>query len=102
MSFDLGLEHFCPWPQEGLSSESRPRIVFVSLVLASSLVSSTPLLSDYLTAAFTYPHPLFLGFGDKMYSFSSPAPERNMLGRSFLKIHAKNKIGEIFFISTIF
>ena len=38
-----------------------------------------------LTTALTYPHPLFLGLGDKIYNFSSPAPERNMLGRSFLK-----------------
>ena len=42
----LGLEHSCPWPREGLSSErlslALPRIFFVSLALASSLVSSTP------------------------------------------------------------
>ena len=34
VSLVLGLEHFCPW--------SRPRIFFVSLALASSLVSLTP------------------------------------------------------------
>ena len=55
MVLGLGLEHSCPWPQEGLSSEglslTRPRIFFVSL--ASSLGSSTPsllfisLLPDY-------------------------------------------------------
>ena len=63
----LGLEHSCPWPRECLSSERLssalasdffcvlglglgfflcswpwPRIFFVSLALASSLVSSTP------------------------------------------------------------
>ena len=32
----LGLEHFCPWPRECLSSER------LSLALASSLMSSTP------------------------------------------------------------
>ena len=32
----LGLEHFCPWPREGLSS------VGLSLALASSLLSLTP------------------------------------------------------------
>ena len=36
MSLGLGLEHSCPWPREGLSSER------LSLALASSLVSSTP------------------------------------------------------------
>ena len=42
----LVLEHSCPWPREGLSSErlSLASDFFVSLVLAlaSSLVSSTP------------------------------------------------------------
>ena len=40
----LGLEHFCPWPRECLSSErlSLALDFFVSLALASSLVSSTP------------------------------------------------------------
>ena len=45
----LGLEHSCPWPRECLSSErlSLALDFFVSLALASSLVSSTPpLLSD--------------------------------------------------------
>ena len=34
LGLGLGLEHSCPWPW--------PRIFFVSLALASSLVSSTP------------------------------------------------------------
>ena len=40
----LGLEHSCPWPREFLSSErlSLASNVFVSLALASSLVSSSP------------------------------------------------------------
>ena len=40
----LGLEHSCPWPRERLSSErlSLALDFFVSLALASSLVSSTP------------------------------------------------------------
>ena len=40
----LGLEHFCPWPRLGLSSEglSLASDLFVSLALVSSLVSSTP------------------------------------------------------------
>ena len=42
----LGLEHSCSWPRECLSSERLswpwPWIFFVSLALASSLVSSTP------------------------------------------------------------
>ena len=46
VSLVLGLEHSCPWPQEGLSSErlSLASDFFVSeaLGLASSLVSSTP------------------------------------------------------------
>ena len=41
----LGLEHSCPWPQESLSSERLSLALasdfFVSLALASSLVSST-------------------------------------------------------------
>ena len=44
----LGLEHSCPWPREGLSSERLSLAMasnfFVSLALASSLVSSTPSL----------------------------------------------------------
>ena len=40
----LGLEHFCPWPREGLSSERLSLALasdfFVSLALASILVSS--------------------------------------------------------------
>ena len=41
-----GLEHFCSWPQECLSSDgvSLSSDFFVSLALASSLVSSTPSL----------------------------------------------------------
>ena len=44
VSLVLGLEHSCPWPRECLSSKGCPwpRIFFVSLALASSLVSSTP------------------------------------------------------------
>ena len=40
----LGLEHSCLWPRECLSSEklSLASDFFVSLALASSLVSSTP------------------------------------------------------------
>ena len=44
--FGLGLEHSCPWPRECLSSERLSLALasdfFVSLALASSLVSSTP------------------------------------------------------------
>ena len=44
VSLVLGLEHSCPWPRECLSSKrlSLALDFFVSLVLASSLVSSTP------------------------------------------------------------
>ena len=38
----LGLEHFCPWPQEGLSSEGLFLASDFFVSLASSLVSSTP------------------------------------------------------------
>ena len=42
----LGLEHSCPWPRQGLSSErlslALDFFVSLALVLASSLVSSTP------------------------------------------------------------
>ena len=42
----LGHEHSCPWPRESLSSERLSLALasdfFVSLALASSLVSSTP------------------------------------------------------------
>ena len=41
----LGLEHSCPWPRECLSSEWLSLALdffFVSLALASNLVSSTP------------------------------------------------------------
>ena len=42
----LGLEHSCPWPREGLSSERLSLTLasdfFVSMALASSLLSSTP------------------------------------------------------------
>ena len=48
----LGLEHFCPWPRECLSSERLSLALasdfFVSLALASSLVSSTPPLVSWL------------------------------------------------------
>ena len=46
VSLVLGFEHSCPWPREGLSSERLSLALasdfFVSLALASSLVSSTP------------------------------------------------------------
>ena len=48
----LGLEHSCPWPRECLSSERLSLALalasdfFVSLALASSLVSSTPPLQN--------------------------------------------------------
>ena len=48
VSLVLGLEHSCPWPRECLSSETLSLALalvsdfFVSLALASSLVSSTP------------------------------------------------------------
>ena len=42
----LGLEHSCPWPRKGLSSEGLSLALasdfFVSLAFASSFVSSTP------------------------------------------------------------
>ena len=46
VSLVLGLEHFYPWPREGLSSEGLSLALasdfFASLALASSHVSSTP------------------------------------------------------------
>ena len=44
VSLVLGLEHSCPWPQEGQSSEglSFASDFFCVLVLTSSFVSSTP------------------------------------------------------------
>ena len=61
----LGLELFFPWPRESLSSKGRflASNFFVSLALASSLVSSTPPLvnNDLLV---TYSRPNFL-FGAK-------------------------------------
>ena len=55
VSLVLGLEHSCPWPREGLSSKRLSLALasdfFVSLALASSLVSSTPPLLDMLKAA---------------------------------------------------
>ena len=50
----LGLEHSCPWPRECLSSERLSLALalasdfFVSLALASSLVSSTPPLKGII------------------------------------------------------
>ena len=56
VSLVLGLQHSCPWPREGLSSEACPwpwsRILFV--FLASSLVSSTPPLRNW-----SLPWPIF-------------------------------------------
>ena len=42
----LGLEHICPWPREGLSSEGLSLALASDffVLLASKLVSSTPLL----------------------------------------------------------
>ena len=53
----LGLEHFCPWPRECLSSErlSLALDFFVSLALASSLVSSTPPLIIISSLNYTLP-----------------------------------------------
>ena len=49
VSLVLGLEHSCPWPQEGRFLERLSLALasdfFVSLALASSLVSSTPPLT---------------------------------------------------------
>ena len=48
LALGLGLEHSCPWPRKGLSSEmlSLASNFFVSLALVSSLVSSSsPLVS---------------------------------------------------------
>ena len=56
----LGLEHSCPWPREGLSSERLSLALalasdfFVSLALASSLVSSTPPLVEAKFSATNY------------------------------------------------
>ena len=53
----LVLEHFCPWPREGLSSEGLSLALvffFVFLALASSLVSSnTPLTLCTFCISFT-------------------------------------------------
>ena len=48
----FGLEHSCPWPQKGLSSEglSLTSDFFVSLALTSSLVSSAPPLLSMRSA----------------------------------------------------
>ena len=65
----LGLEHSCPWPRECLSSESCPwpwpwpRIFFVFLALASSLVSSTPPLLPTKNAINSLWCFLFLNYG---------------------------------------
>ena len=51
----LGLEHSCPWPRVGLSSER------LSLALAASLVSSTPSLANMLSAPVSLWHfPLLM------------------------------------------
>ena len=42
VSLVLGLEHFCPWPREGLSSEGLPLASDFFVFLASNLVYSTP------------------------------------------------------------
>ena len=51
VSLVLGLENSCSWPREGLSSESRSLAMasdfFVSLALASSLVSSIQSFSQF-------------------------------------------------------
>ena len=50
----LGLEHSCPWPREGLSSERLSLTLtsdfFVSSALASSIVFSTPPLPNNIGA----------------------------------------------------
>ena len=60
----LGLEHSCPWPRESLSSERQSLALasdfFVSLALASCLVSSTPPLLAT--------HRSFTGFAGKLPS----------------------------------
>ena len=54
----LGLEHSCPWPRECLSSERLSLALasdfFVSLALASSLVSSTPPLTFFSSIKLLY------------------------------------------------
>ena len=50
----LGLKHSCPWPW--------PRIFFVSLALASNLVSSTPSLVLWCSNVFTVTYLLLLFF----------------------------------------
>ena len=54
----LGLEHSCPWPREVLSSEglslalASDFFVSLALALASSLVSSTPPLTNTINTVF--------------------------------------------------
>ena len=52
----LGLKHSCPWPRECLSLKrlSLASDFFVSLALASSLVSSTPPLTFTRTCTYSY------------------------------------------------
>ena len=66
VSLVLGLEHPCPWPREGLSL-ALDSDFFVSLALASSLVSSTPCLSKALKRCY------FVNFSGQSGS-SSPPP----------------------------
>ena len=56
----LGLDHFCPLPQKGLSSEGLSMALdfFVFLALVSSLVSSTSPLSTNFTAFYNSEHAL--------------------------------------------
>ena len=58
MSSVLGLDHFCPWPREGLSSKSRSFAsdFFWFLALASNIVSSTPPLVKSNTVLSTARH----------------------------------------------
>ena len=75
----LGLVHSCPWPRECLSSErlSLASDFFVSLALASSLVSSTPPLLN--SSGWTSLGPcsvnilsLVYNYGREVLPFGSP------------------------------
>ena len=75
MSLVLGLESVCPrkgclWPW--------PRIFFVSLALASSLVSSTPPLLILVPLHFWLVPPHFICSGDS--TASGPAPRKAFRG----------------------
>ena len=67
----LGFEHFCPWPRKCLSSERLSLALasdfFVSLALASSLVSSTPPLIVTLVSSV---QKFIVSFQDRPLSWS--------------------------------